>query len=60
MEFHDQMFGIFKTLSSEDRQKGSGIGLSICKKIIKSYDGQIWAKSKTDEGSIFYFTLPKT
>jgi len=58
MEYHEQMFGIFKTLSSEDRQKGSGIGLSICKKIIQNYDGKIWAESKIDVGSAFYFTLP--
>ena len=58
MEYHEQLFGIFKTLSSEDRQKGSGIGLSICKKIIQNYGGKIWAESEIDIGSTFYFTFP--
>ena len=58
MQYHEQLFGIFKTLSSEDRQKGSGIGLSICKKIIRNYDGKIWAESEIDVGSTFYFTFP--
>jgi light-regulated signal transduction histidine kinase (bacteriophytochrome) len=59
MKYHDQLFGIFKTLSSEDRQKGSGIGLSLCKKIINNYGGQIWAESVIGQGSTFYFTIPK-
>ena len=39
--------------------KGSGIGLSIVKKIISDHGGQIWATSKLGEGSIFYFVLRK-
>jgi signal transduction histidine kinase len=58
MQYHDQMFGIFKTLSSEDRQKGSGIGLSICKKIILHYGGKIWAEAIINKGTTFYFTFP--
>lgn len=58
MEYHEQMFGIFKTLSSADRQKGSGIGLSICKKIVNNYGGKVWAEAIPNEGSTFYFTFP--
>lgn len=60
MTYHDQLFEIFKTLSVEDRQKGSGIGLSICKKIVQNYNGKIWATSIQGVGSTFYFTLPAT
>lgn len=59
MKFHDQIFGIFKTLSADDRQKGSGVGLSVCKKIVSNYGGKIWAESVIDVGSTFYFSIPK-
>lgn len=59
MKFHDRIFGIFKTLSVDDRQKGSGIGLSVCKKIVEKYNGEIWAESTLGIGSTFYFTIPK-
>lgn len=59
MAYYDKIFGIFKTLSAEARQKGSGIGLSVCKKIVQSYGGKIWATSEKGEGATFYFSLPK-
>jgi len=37
---------------------GTGIGLSICKHIILKHGGKIWAKSNTEKGASFYFTLP--
>lgn len=40
-------------------QSGSGLGLSICKRIIASYDGKIWHEAMPDGGSKFCFTLPK-
>ncbi len=41
---------------------GIGMGLAICKEIIKAHEGQIWAESPSPQGhgSIFYFTLEKT
>ena len=38
---------------------GSGIGLSIVKKIIEDHGGKIWATSKEDEGTVMYFVLKK-
>lgn len=40
--------------------EGSGLGLFIAKNIIERHKGRIWAKSEENEGSTFYFTLPKT
>ncbi len=39
-------------------EKGTGIGLLICKNIIEKNGGRIWAESKPNEGANFYFTLP--
>ncbi|MPQ46493.1 transporter substrate-binding domain-containing protein [Marinifilum sp. N1E240] len=38
--------------------RGSGLGLNICKKLLRLMDGQIWVKSTPGKGSAFYFTLP--
>ncbi|WP_243739386.1 sensor histidine kinase [Flavicella sediminum] len=51
---------IFKTFSKlENDPKSIGIGLSIVKKIVNLFDGQIWLDSKLNEGTVFYFTLRK-
>ncbi|MBU0528785.1 PAS domain S-box protein, partial [bacterium] len=40
-------------------EKGSGLGLSICKGIVKQHKGKIWVNSAINKGSKFYFSLPK-
>lgn len=40
-------------------EKGTGLGLNICKDFIKLHGGNIWFKSEVEVGSNFYFTLPK-
>lgn len=41
------------------REEGSGLGLSICKRIVDMHGGSIWVESEEGKGSRFHFTLPK-
>ena len=59
-EFAKSIFKIFYRLHGKKDYQGTGIGLSICSKIVDKHKGLIWAKSKPDEGAAFYVVLPKT
>lgn len=48
----------YSTRGTND-EKGSGLGLEICKEFILKNNGEFWAESKLNEGSTFYFSLPK-
>ena len=54
--YHKKIFNIFNKLSNNI--DSTGIGLSIAKKIVSLYHGNIWVESEIDKGAIFYFTLP--
>ena len=57
-EYQEHIFEIFKRLHPQSDYPGSGIGLSICQKIVERHQGQIGVKSQLGNGSTFYFTLP--
>ncbi|MCC8461128.1 MAG: HAMP domain-containing histidine kinase [Candidatus Megaira endosymbiont of Carteria cerasiformis] len=53
------VFGAFVVSSKTKTPAGGrGIGLALCKKVIKAHNGQIWAKQNPDKGTTFTFTLP--
>jgi len=54
----DQVFNLFNQAHNEIKKEGFGIGLSICKKIIERYNGEIWLESEEGKGTAFIFTLP--
>ena len=53
----DKIFKIFQSL--KEAKDSSGIGLSIVKKIVNLYQGEIWLESEINKGTTFYFTLKK-
>ena len=57
--FIGQIFEPFRRLHSWDGIPGTGLGLSVCKKIIENHGGRIWAVSEPGTGSTFCFTLLK-
>jgi len=55
----DRIFGVFERLHGRsEKYEGTGVGLSICKKITERHGGIIHADGKCDEGAEFVFTLP--
>lgn len=57
-EYSNKIFEVFKQLHTREEYEGTGIGLSIVKRIIESNSGKIWFKSELGAGSTFYFTIP--
>jgi signal transduction histidine kinase len=62
-KYHTAVFEKFYQVPERNRDKilrgSSGIGLAICKGLIKAHGGDIWVESEPNKGSRFMFTLPK-
>ena len=50
---------MYRSDAARDTRGGSGIGLSIVKKILEDHEGKVWATSKEGEGTVIYFVLRK-
>jgi PAS domain S-box-containing protein len=56
-QFHERIFGLFNRL--DQKVEGTGIGLTLVKRIIETHGGRIWVESEAGQGATFFFTLPK-
>ena len=54
----EKIFGTFTCLHSKDKYEGTGLGLSLCKKIVERHGGAIYADGKDGERARFEIILP--
>lgn len=57
-QYREKIFGLFERLHTRDQFPGTGIGLSICKRIVELHNGSIEADSVPNEYAVFSVTLP--
>ncbi|MFZ1289467.1 MAG: PAS domain S-box protein [Melioribacteraceae bacterium] len=59
-EIIDKLFKIDSHITTRgtEKEKGTGLGLILCKEFIEKHNGKIWVESKIEQGSKFKFTLP--
>jgi len=59
-EFHERVFGLFQTLKPRDQREGSGLGMSIIKKLVEWQRGRVWIVSeKGQRGTAIHFEWPR-
>jgi len=57
-QYRDKVFEIFQRLHHRENYNGTGMGLTVCKKIVDRHLGKIWVQENKPQGSVFYVSLP--
>ena len=57
-QYFGKIFQVFQRLHTREKYPGTGVGLSICRRIVERHEGQIWVESQGGQGATFYFSLP--
>ncbi len=55
---NDRLFEPFERLGHDPQISGTGLGLTVCRRMVEAQQGRIWVESKPGQGATFYFTLP--
>jgi light-regulated signal transduction histidine kinase (bacteriophytochrome) len=57
--YFDKIFQPFQKVGSQNDSEIVGFGLTIVKKIVETFGGELWLESETEAGTTFFFTVPK-